>query len=288
MNYLGVDIGNSGLKVSTFSTDLSVLEKTKRISWRQSDQEVSLRKKGDVRYLPGDDAWGEELKGFVSEVVPVDSSVVWLVSSVRRDASQVLERFIAQFPGHDCRTVDYLQLPLQLNVERPEKVGIDRLLAALAACTVSQQRPLVVVQAGSAVTVDLVHDFSGTGDEIGVFSGGAILPGVPMMLRLLGTAADMLPELDADDLTELPNLPGNNTEQAMLCGAASSLIGGVCHLVGRYREAYDPELQVIISGGDGPRLAPYIPAPTAIEPHLVQRGLLELARMQWNREQNVD
>ena len=132
-------------------------------------------------------------------------------------------------------------------------------------------------EAGSAVTVDLVSACLPESDQLAAFEGGAILPGVPMMLRMLGQSADRLPEIDADDLLGLPDLPGKNTEQAMLCGAASALVGGVMHLVARYREQYGPDLPVILSGGDGMRLSPYISGPMVVESHLVQRGLLRLA-----------
>jgi pantothenate kinase type III len=100
-----------------------------------------------------------------------------------------------------------------------------------------------------------------------------------MMLRLLGKGADQLPEIDADDLLELPKLPGKNTEEAMTCGAAFALVGGVSLLIANYRTQYGSEVPVILSGGDGMRLAPYIPQPLIVRPHLVHRGLLKLAEL---------
>ena len=99
------------------------------------------------------------------------------------------------------------------------------------------------------------------------------------MLRLLGKGADQLPEIDADDLLELPKLPGKNTEDAMTCGAAFALVGGVSLLIANYRTQYGSEVPVILSGGDGMRLAPYIPQPLIVRSHLVHRGLLRLAEL---------
>ena len=127
------------------------------------------------------------------------------------------------------------------------------------------------MQVGSAMTVDLVSNPN-------VFSGGAILPGVPMMLRLLGQAADMLPTIDADELTDLPSLPGRNTEQAMRCGTASALVGGAQHLVNRYRQTHGPATLIVLSGGDGTRLAQHLPPPIEVVPHLVLNGLVLIAR----------
>ncbi|MCA9181246.1 MAG: type III pantothenate kinase, partial [Planctomycetales bacterium] len=139
-----------------------------------------------------------------------------------------------------------------------------------------------VIQAGSAVTVDLVTAPTGEPRQpasLGSFEGGAILPGVPMMLRLLGKGADLLPEIDAAELLGLPPLPGKNTESAMICGAASALVGGVLHLVERYRQQYGQAIPIIISGGDGMRLRSYVPAPLIVKDHLVHRGLLRLAEL---------
>ena len=129
--------------------------------------------------------------------------------------------------------------------------------------------------------VSHIHDATVLDDlvrDANVFSGGAILPGVPMMLRLLGQAADMLPTIDADELTDLPSLPGRNTEQAMRCGTASALVGGAQHLVNRYRQAHGPSTLIVLSGGDGTRLALHLPPPIEVVPHLVLYGLVLIAK----------
>ena len=154
----------------------------------------------------------------------------------------------------------------------PEKVGLDRLLAASAAARRIDARPLVVVQAGSAVTVDLLTNREGTD----TFEGGAILPGVPMMLRLLGRAAERLPQLEAQDFRDLPELPGKNTTEAMQCGVTAATAGGLELLTRRYRQAY-PDASVVVSGGDGPHLFHLLEDPKIELPHLVLHGLLDLA-----------
>ena len=270
--YLGVDIGNSGLRISELQLAGPSLGETKRIEWLHGDSIRADR----PRYRPHDTAWLRELDAYLS---PASPASVWYISSVRRDAASVLKDAVAK-AGHAYQHITFRDLPLLVRVEEPSKVGIDRLLAAVAANAMVRAdrrdgEPLIVIQAGSAVTVDLV--FASAGDERPSFEGGAILPGVPMMLRLLGQAADMLPEVDADELLDLPPLPGTNTEQAMRCGAGSALVGGVMHLIDRYRSNYGRQVPVILSGGDGMRIAQYIDAPLQVASHLVQRGLLVLA-----------
>ena len=84
------------------------------------------------------------------------------------------------------------ELPLRVELEKPDHVGIDRLLDAVA---VNSRRapgvPAVIIDAGSAVTVDLV-------DGAGAFRGGAILPGLRLMAKSLHDYTALLP------LIELP------------------------------------------------------------------------------------
>ena len=194
----------------------------------------------------------------------------WIVSSVQRTTEAHLRRCAQRLGADDYWLVAHGDLDLSVEVDYPERVGIDRLLAAQAALEHSPIRPLIVIQAGSAITVDYVQ-------APRRYCGGAIMPGVPMMLRLLSRAADLLPEVAADELLELPDLPGRNTAAAMSAGACSAVVGGVQHLIARYRQLSSAPIPVVLSGGDGPRLAPHLAGPTLTVDHLVLRGLAACA-----------
>lgn len=277
---LGVDIGNSGLKIAALDlADDSILN-VYRIRWNAWDPTVTDGQPGDS-FLPHDRRWLQALDELVAQRLlppnaPAGPAIPWLISSVRRDATQLLRSHLSQLGHRQVCFIDHRLLSMGIDVQHPEQVGIDRLLAAYAAASMTSVRPFVVIQAGSAVTVDLVT--AGDGPDHVVFQGGAILPGVPLMLRLLAKATDLLPEIDAEEQVDLPSLPGKNTQQAMLCGVTSSLIGGVQHLLKRYRDHFGKGLPVILSGGDGMRIGGYLPGPLQIETHLVHRGLLRLAR----------
>jgi type III pantothenate kinase len=276
---LGIDIGNSGLRIAELDAAHDSIRQTRRISWLHPNSSGSLAAPpptsgvveggSESRYLPDSNDWLGTIDAFLTALEPT-SKFHWLVSSVRRDAFCRLEQFVASRPNDRWHKVTRHDLTLSVDVLQPDRVGIDRLLAAAAAARLFSTRPLIVMQAGSALTVDLIR-------ESNVFSGGAILPGVPMMLRLLGQAADMLPQIDADEITELPPLPGRNTEQAMRCGTASALVGGAQHLVERYRQQFGAETLIVLSGGDGMRLAQHLQAPLQIVPNLVLQGLIPIA-----------
>ncbi|MBX3420350.1 MAG: type III pantothenate kinase [Pirellulaceae bacterium] len=277
---LAVDIGNSGARVVRLPLDPQApLATPLRINWLRF-----VKSNGQETYAPDDERWTSQLEPLIDS----RQNTQWWISSVNRPATAVLQRFLQSVPCQTMQVVDYRSIPLRVDVDLPHQVGIDRLLAALAASRVVQQRPAIVIQAGSAVTVDLVirvDDQHAEPNRHDAFQGGAILPGVPMILRLLGSAADLLPEVEASELMVLPPLPGRNTQAAMLAGASSSLVGGVRHLVDRYRMQYGPQVPIVLSGGDGPVLAPHLDGPIVEVPQLVLQGLRTLADSPLGKQQ---
>lgn len=280
-----VDIGNSGARIVALPDNGVALPEPLRINWQFVTSDGSNTTKaeatshkgqpiGELRFRPDQSEWVERLNSISDFGLPTQ----WWISSVNRPASEVLQGFLDTLPNCEVHWINYQTLPMSVEVDYPARVGIDRLLAALAACHFCDQDRLIVIQAGSAVTVDLVErtGASSFGKPFR-FSGGAILPGVPMMLQLLGRAADMLPEIDANDLVNLPELPGKNTEAAMVAGCSSCLVGGVQHLVDRYRKQFGLPLPIVLSGGDGPLLAPHLSSPIKLVPQLVMQGIRILA-----------
>ncbi len=220
-----------------------------------------------VQYVAGASAWTKELQPLIDD----HRGTHWWISSVHRGATQVLETFLGDQTNCNYEIVRYSTIDLHVDVDFPERVGVDRLLAAYAAGHYADDRPLLVIQAGSAVTVDLLEN-----SDDGMrsrFSGGAILPGVPMMLQLLGKSGDMLPELEPQELVDLPPLPGRNSQAAMMAGVASSLVGGLQHVVERYRQKFGSQVRIVLSGGDGPLLRPHLTGRILVVDHLVLQGL---------------
>lgn len=278
---IGVDIGNSGLRLARLrpssnnnTTAGGFAGPIGRIDWKPRQPDAVGTPILGNRFYSDDPSWLKELDRQLIQIgasgLPAES-VYWLVSSVRRDASEILEEYLAQLHPHNWHWATRQDIDLVIEVDFPDRLGIDRLLASYAAMHYCSSRPLIVIQAGSALTVDWVT-------ANGHFAGGAIVPGVPMMLRLLGQGADMLPQIEGRELVELPQLPGKNTEQAMICGVSSALVGGAQHLVARYRSQSSPNVPVILSGGDGPSLAKHLTGPLQVVDQLVLVGLAIVAK----------
>jgi type III pantothenate kinase len=133
-------------------------------------------------------------------------------------------------------------LPIEVSVDQPERVGVDRVCAAAAAFERIQQ-PCVIIDAGSAVTVDLV-------DGNGVFQGGAILPGAAWQARSLAEWSAQLPLVEPDAATRAI---GKDTAGSISAGIAVGLAGAVRGVVEAIADECGVWPQTVLTGG-GARL----------------------------------
>lgn len=170
-----------------------------------------------------------------------------------------------------------LPIPMEHALEHPVTVGQDRLLSALGAYSRSEQA-CVVIDAGTAVTVDFV-------DGVGVFQGGAIAPGVRMMLRAMHEHTAALPEVELSPslLPAEGGVPfGRSTPQAMTIGAVNAVRGLAHTLIDRYAEFYEAYPRVIATGGDAALLFDNDPLVEHIVPDLTLVGMLAACRIALN------
>ena len=128
----------------------------------------------------------------------------------------------------------------------------------------------MIVDAGTAITVDFV-------DGEGTFHGGAIAPGVRMMLRAMHEQTSALPMVES--LDELTEAFGRDTPQAMTLGALEFARGGVHRLIERYAGAFGAYPQIIATGGDAARLFRSDEVIEHVVPDLQLMGIHEACRL---------
>ena len=163
-------------------------------------------------------------------------------------------------------------LRLAVVLERPDMVGIDRLLNAVAADQLRRPGlPAVVVDVGTAITVDLVSDR-------GAFLGGAILPGIAMSARALHQFTDLLPLIDMSELLDAPPALGKATVPAMRSGLFWGAIGAVRQLIDRLSSQVTGQPEVYLTGGAGPTVASLLGPCARHVPHLTLTGIALTAR----------
>jgi type III pantothenate kinase len=191
----------------------------------------------------------------------------WHIASVHREGTRILIAWLkAQRSCDDVRLLSCRDLPIEVRVEFPERVGLDRLAAAVAANAIrSSGRPAIVIGAGSAITVNLV-----AGD--GAFEGGAILPGFRMSAEALYDA-DLLPLAVLSPSDEPPPVAGKNTDQAIRSGLFWGAVGAVRQIVDQMTAQLDQEPEVFVTGGDLRRLAEHLGDDASFVPNLVLSGI---------------
>ena len=192
----------------------------------------------------------------------------WFVVSVNRTIEAQFSAWIRVHRPADTYTLlQYQHFPLEIDVRAPERVGTDRLAAAVAANELrTPQRSAIVVDAGTAVTVDLM-----TSD--GVFRGGAILPGIQTAAQGLASATDALPLLENLDLSSVPAPIGKSTQDAMRSGIVWGCVGAVRELIAQMSAGLSHVPNVFCTGGDGMHLARLIDRDMKFDPNLVLRGI---------------
>ena len=150
-------------------------------------------------------------------------------------------------------------------MERPDCVGIDRLLDALAVRGRQQPGvPAIIIDAGSAITVDWL-------DESGAFAGGSILPGVRLMALALHDYTALLPvvTLSRSD----PPYPGTSTPAALEIGILAAAVGGIQFLITQMTQRAGVAPDVFLSGGDAALLAPALKQPVQLWPEMTLEGV---------------
>jgi len=188
----------------------------------------------------------DEFEGWLMTAAPADVTVS--IASVYDAAAARLEAAIAGVsatrhrPVHQ-RRVRFADLPIAVDLATPERVGIDRLAAAAAACQLKEvSRGAVVIDCGTAASVDAVS-------ADGRFLGGAILPGPALMARSLADGTSLLPEVAALGEAPPPAMPGRSTSEAIAAGVGFGIRGGVARLVAEARRVVGEDADVFLTGG---------------------------------------
>jgi type III pantothenate kinase len=155
-----------------------------------------------------------------------------------------------------------IPVPIANLTDQPERVGVDRLLAALAAhqrC----QGPAIVVDTGTAISFNLVS-------KRGEFLGGLIAPGMRMSTLALARYTALLPEVEM----ALPRgLFGKNTQEAIRAGVYWGAVGMVLVITVRLTKHLGESAAVFITGGSAPLLIPHLPKSFVHAPHLTLEGI---------------
>ena len=152
----------------------------------------------------------------------------------------------------------------------PLQLGADRWHCMLGACSLAAP-PMVVVNAGTATTVDCVDrdDAKSGAARAGRFIGGFIAPGVRLMLESLARETAGLPHA-----TGAASRFPDNTDAAIVSGVLDAQAGLVNQVWSRFAARVAAAPRLIVTGGNAAVLLDRLSIePAAIEHNLVVRGL---------------
>lgn len=233
---LTIDIGNTAMKVGVYHGERLVHS----VVCSQSDAEpvrsmLTLNSVDGVSYC----CVGKDMAGIYEELCD-ESDIVPLVA------------LTAETP-----------LPIEVEYDR-DLLGVDRVAAAVGALS---DLPTLVVDAGTAVTTDLVAD--------GKFLGGNISPGLKLRFRSLNEYTSRLPLVDP--CGSLPQL-GNDTVTAIRAGVIHGLVAEIADIYNKLRINYK-NVKMILTGGDADFLAPLLQArgvDLIVDHATVGRGLVRI------------
>lgn len=164
------------------------------------------------------------------------------------DAQTDVEDLLARHLHGPVKVLDHhTAVPLTIAYRTPDTLGLDRVASAVGAWREFTGCNLLVVDAGTAITQDLVL-------KDGTFLGGVISPGVDMRLQAMHHFTNRLPLVDSQGDTPLV---GYDTTTAMRSGA---VLGAAAEVECRARALTSllGQLKVLLTGGNAALLAPLI------------------------------
>ena len=161
-----------------------------------------------------------------------------VVASTRGEAPAIVEA-VRRHTDYLLEFTPATPVPIGNAYLTPATLGRDRLAAAVGAATLYPGRNALIVDFGTAVTLDFVS-------ADGVFRGGCISPGMAMRFRALHEYTAALPLCDATDSAELL---GRTTDEAVRLGVMNSLAFEIEGYIARMQGEI-ADLCVIFTGGD--------------------------------------
>ena len=243
---LAVDIGNSNISCAVFKDEAILTH------WRlptESDKGTQYYEKKLEEALVQADVAVEDIRDV-------------LAGSVLRESAGLSKALTVLFK---CPTVwaDHrMDFGFDIEYDDPACVGIDRLLSALAGA-VLYGLPVIVVDLGTAITVDMV-----TADRR--FVAGAIAPGRRMAADALHQGTSLLPRVEPGGQ---PSLAARSTTECIRSGLFYGTTGLVDGLVERMRSEMVSGAYVVATGGDAAAIAGASKHIQTVNPHLVLWGL---------------
>jgi len=218
---LVMDVGNTRAKWATVDADGGLLEMQSCLTGELVNPTLKRALKGIKKVVVANVA-GDSVAQQLSDLLPQSAQLVFV--SPKPQACGVVNRY------------------------KSTSLGADRWAAIIAAWHMHKQ-PTIVVNAGTAITIDaLARDAANKG---GVFIGGTIMPGLQLMQDALKDNTALLKSAEEGVATTFPL----HTQDAIQSGCLNAIVGAIMLMMQLLEKhsAFLPKL--VVSGGDANRIA---------------------------------
>lgn len=239
---LSIDVGNSRIGLGLWDDD--GLHDTRRLDHDK----------------PG--VWETSLSELWSATSPAKKRAV-VIGSVSPSICRQFSDLIMQTCDVEPLLVrEDLPLPLELDIENPRDVGVDRICSAAAAYD-RLRESCAIASFGTATTIDCVS-------SEGRFLGGAILPGLDISCEVLHTRTAKLPHVSP---TAPTHIFAKNTHDAIVNGVVYAAVGALREIVERFATELNSWPKLVVTGGRAPLIVTHADFVDAHVPDLCLMGV---------------
>jgi type III pantothenate kinase len=240
---LVIDIGNSRTKFSLFNPSGMMLTVT------------------DNNFGPG------SINMLINEFPGLDRAIL---SSTREYSPELKNALHSEFKIF-IELNENTPVPIKNCYKTPETLGKDRLAAAVGANFLYPATNLLVVDAGTAITFDLV-----TAEA--EYLGGNISPGLEMRFKALNNFTGKLPLIQSNGTY---SFWGDSTETAIRAGVQNGILYEVDAYIDHFKKIYK-KIEVIFTGGDANFFESKLKNSFFVHANLISSGLNRI--LEYNAE----
>ncbi|MDX9930090.1 MAG: type III pantothenate kinase [Bacteroidales bacterium] len=195
-----------------------------------------------------------------------------IISSVANTGTELTD-FLSERSGYIHILSAKSAFPFRINYDTPGTLGMDRLAAVAGAYNKYGNGNVLIIDAGTAITYDLLTE--------GRYCGGAISPGISMRFRALSTFTGRLPLVERGICS---GFPARSTSDGINCGVVNGVVFEINRYICEFKEKY-PEPVTILTGGDSGYISERLSAKHVNDPDLVLKGLNYI--LEFNAEKNA-
>lgn len=251
---LVLDVGNSGIKGGLF---------------RGEDLLETFRVETDEKKSRGTDAVQTRTQEVIQDVLrergerPIRRcGILSVVPSLTVPLAEMLAEVLSGLEGPPVRLNAEGGAPIEPGYASMDTLGVDRFAAACGGYLRAGAGPVVVADAGTAITTEVV-------DAEGRYVGGSITAGPELVLRAL---VDYTAQLETISLEGPPRPIGQTTEESLHTGILRGATDGLEGAVRRYAHELGEPMEVYLTGGWAERISALMETAHEVHSHLVLEG----------------